>query len=215
MKRFAFLAALALLLGGVGQARADLIFSDTAFNNTSSRSGANDPLTFITNVAQNTNITNIGIFMNMPSSGSIQFMIYDITLGALEYISSPQAFAADSGGAVTLKESASFSFTLLAGHQYYIGGVANVANNAASQFPHSDFTQNGITSDSNNGNFTYNGAFVGLGAAGIPLELFGPTLTTATPEPASLTLLGVGAVGLIGYGWRRRRVVSAKKGWRR
>jgi hypothetical protein len=25
------------------------------------------------------------------------------------------------------------------------------------------------------------------------------------PEPASLTLLGLGALGLLGYGWRRRK----------
>jgi hypothetical protein len=34
---------------------------------------------------------------------------------------------------------------------------------------------------------------------------FTPYTPTATPEPASLTLLAFGAVGLLGYGWRQRR----------
>jgi hypothetical protein len=35
------------------------------------------------------------------------------------------------------------------------------------------------------------------------------TATTATPEPTSVTLLVVGAVGLVGYSWRHRRRPAA------
>jgi DNA-binding beta-propeller fold protein YncE len=35
--------------------------------------------------------------------------------------------------------------------------------------------------------------------------LTGPGAATTVPEPASLTLLGIGALGLAGYGWRRLR----------
>lgn len=40
-------------------------------------------------------------------------------------------------------------------------------------------------------------------------QILGPTpVPEAVPEPASLTLLGIGAFGALGYGWRRRKQVA-------
>jgi hypothetical protein len=43
------------------------------------------------------------------------------------------------------------------------------------------------------------------GDIGLLLDNFDFTPVTATPEPASLTLLGLGVAGIAGYAWRRRR----------
>jgi hypothetical protein len=50
---------------------------------------------------------------------------------------------------------------------------------------------------------------------GVATGYFGPNLRASpaqvVPEPASLTLLGIGAVALFGYGWRRRRRAAARR----
>jgi hypothetical protein len=54
-----------------------------------------------------------------------------------------------------------------------------------------------------------NGVLVSQGSAGLhqpSFLVFGPT---PVPEPSSLTLLGLGSFGLLGYGWRRQKRIAA------
>ena len=48
----------------------------------------------------------------------------------------------------------------------------------------------------------FNGGLVD-GPHGIRIEIFGTA--EVVPEPASVALLGLGSIALVGLGWRRRR----------
>jgi hypothetical protein len=101
------------------------------------------------------------------------------------------------GHSVTLNAGTTFDFTSVVP-----GGV-------------SEFTITGINPaenlDPNNpGAFVTGLTFVGQGGTDALMTPLTQDVGVA-PEPASLTLLGTGAVALLGYGWRRRRQAASAK----
>ena len=111
-------------------------------------------------------------------------------------------------GVNTWRRSDDFLFALLTGQQYDIGAIADVPSSWPFFVPAVggpvDFTQNGITSRTQNANFANfaNPVEAGHGGTDIPLRLEG--FVAAIPEPASLVLVCFGGLGLLVYSWGRK-----------
>jgi PEP-CTERM motif len=193
MKRASLmLVAWALLNGGVGQARADIINWNTwSSSSTGSMTVGSTPVTVTS------------------SNGIMQLMGGNLNLNTLSF-STPlvnPVIAIWSLGAGGIPASFVFGATpvfIAGGPSAEYGGSAIVVSG------------NTVTGAEGNGTVEFLGTYSSISWTNPLFEDYygfnvgAPAMAaSATPEPSTLTLLGVGAVNLIGYAWRRRKLAAA------
>jgi hypothetical protein len=151
-------------------------------------------------VSASTNLTNIGVELDLAApTDSLNYFIFNSSTGALLFQTGPQVFA-DNG--MTFKVSNAFAFVLNPGIVYAIGAETLGTADYAFVTPGGK-TQNGITSLGQNQNATgFLNPVLNLNLNSTDGELQLYTDAAAVPEPATLSLLGIGVAGL--YARRRR-----------
>jgi hypothetical protein len=214
------LAALALLLGSVGQARAGYI---TLYNNLSSTNSGGASVSAVGPLADSfstggaaVNLSDVKVLIGLPPFGIPPTGSITVTLNSDGSI--PPGGTLTTPGAVlttigTLNDSSlsntltavdfSTSFSLAANTRYWIEISSSNSSNAFWGYA-ADASDVGVANE----HFANNGGAFPNSEGPYQMEVTAQTAATGVPEPSTLTLLSLGSLGLIGYGWRRRNRAS-------
>ncbi len=233
MKRMIWmLAALALLLGGIGQANAGyfLITSRTGFSDFVDWGQLGAPYTDPSNPSTVT--SNGGKTLTVSQTYPGAFERRDEGNGWNGNFSPGDHLLWTNNAGSSAPNTLSISSGFTAGGaqiqaDYYGSFTARITAYDAMGNTLASFTENGTSNGNNDGS----AIFIGIGTTSGTIASIGFSLDSATfgtvgdfainkfsfstgpynviPEPASVTLLGLGALGLAGFGLRRRKQNAA------
>ena len=200
MKRILLLlTALALLLGGVGQARAEFIitFSESKGNVVATGSGTINLAGLSNGLASlfSTGVQAVNGDLILGSGGAVNVTEYVLS-SAIGQFGSGGNFDASSGTGVGAGISAGANLLVPSGY------TSNSLFMDSATWNNKTISQLGLKPG------TYEGTW-GSTSAGTFDDIKVVIPASAAPEPASLALLAIGAVGLLGYGWQQRKRAAA------
>jgi hypothetical protein len=214
MKRLAFLAAVACLCGGAppgtGRVEAGFIPAVDFTNGTGVTYFGDQTFGYsFTTGATPLTIDALGLLSATTPNGQMVRIYQDGTTTNLRSVEIPSNAPVSSS---------------MNGHTYSYEGITlltllpNTTYDIVVDLPAGELDQSAAATV-NNPDITFGAGRAQLGLGAFPTgdgfssgPYFGPTFdvgtSLATPEPASLTLLGIGAAGLLAYGGRRRRATA-------